>query len=66
MSRIENWMLPDGVEEILPEEARHIEDLRRRLLNLFARWGFDLVIPPMMEFSDALMVGLGQDLEGLT
>ncbi|MEY4588883.1 MAG: hypothetical protein RL497_959 [Pseudomonadota bacterium] len=66
MSRIENWMLPDGVEEILPEEARHIEDLRRRLLNLFNRWGFDLVIPPMMEFSDALMVGLGQDLEGLT
>ena len=66
MSRIENWMLPDGVEEILPAEARHIEDLRRRLLNLFTRWGFDLVIPPMMEFSDALMVGLGQDLEGLT
>jgi ATP phosphoribosyltransferase regulatory subunit len=66
MSRIENWMLPDGVEEILPEEAGHIENLRRRLLDLFARWGFDLVIPPMMEFSDALMVGLGQDLEGLT
>lgn len=66
MSRIENWMLPDGVEEILPNEARHIENLRRQLLNLFVSWGFDLVIPPMMEFSDALMVGLGQDLEGLT
>lgn len=66
MSRIENWMLPDGVEEILPDEARHIENLRRQLLNLFVGWGFDLVIPPMMEFSDALMVGLGQDLEGLT
>lgn len=66
MSRIENWMLPDGVEEILPNEARHVEVLRRQLLDLFMGWGFDLVIPPMMEFSDALMVGLGQDLEGLT
>lgn len=66
MSRIENWMLPDGVEEILPNEARHVEILRRQLLDHFMGWGFDLVIPPMMEFSDALMVGLGQDLEGLT
>jgi ATP phosphoribosyltransferase regulatory subunit len=66
MSRIENWMLPDGVEEILPSEAHHVEILRRQLLDLFISWGFDLVIPPMMEFSDALMVGLGQDLEGLT
>ncbi len=66
MIKNENWMLPDGVEEILPYEARKVETLRRRLLDLFQRWGYDLVIPPMMEFSSTLMAGLGQDLDKLT
>jgi ATP phosphoribosyltransferase regulatory subunit len=66
MTRIERWMLPDGVEEILPDEAWQIEELRRRLLDMFRCWGYDLVIPPMMEFADSLLQGVGADLDGLT
>jgi ATP phosphoribosyltransferase regulatory subunit len=66
MTPVERWMLPDGIEEILPPEARHVEQLRRSLLDLFHRWGYDLVIPPMMEFTDSLLVGLGKDIDLLT
>jgi ATP phosphoribosyltransferase regulatory subunit len=66
MIPVERWMLPDGIDEILPPEARQIEHLRRSLLDLFYRWGYDLVIPPMMEFTDSLLVGLGEDIDLLT
>lgn len=66
MTSVERWMLPDGIEEILPPEAYQIEQLRRRLVDLFGRWGYELVIPPMMEFTDSLTVGLGQDVDLLT
>lgn len=66
MTLVERWMLPDGIEEILPPEAEHIEHLRRRLLDLFGRWGYELVMPPMMEFTDSLVVGLGKDVDLLT
>lgn len=66
MTSVERWMLPDGIEEILPPEAQQIEHLRRGLLDLFHRWGYDLVIPPMMEFTDSLLVGLGKDIDLLT
>lgn len=66
MSFADRWMLPDGVEEILPDEAERIEHLRRRLLNLFHCWGYDLVIPPMVEFTDSLLIGLGSDVDLLT
>lgn len=66
MTPVERWMLPDGIEEILPPEAQQVEQLRRSLLDLFHRWGYDLVIPPMMEFTDSLLVGLGKDIDLLT
>jgi ATP phosphoribosyltransferase regulatory subunit len=66
MTSVERWMLPDGIEEILPPEARQVEYLRRNLLDLFDRWGYDLVIPPMVEFTDSLLVGLGKDIDLLT
>ena len=63
MTQVNRWMLPDGIEEVLPEEALHIEALRRRVMDLFQRWGYDLVIPSMVEFTDSLLIGLGQDLD---
>ncbi len=66
MTRIESWMLPEGVEEILPDEARAIERLRRQLLDMVERWGYELVIPPTMEFANGLLPGLGEDLANLT
>lgn len=66
MTPVERWMLPDGIEEILPPEAHQVEQLRRSLLDLFSRWGYQLVVPPMMEFTDSLLVGLGKDVDLLT
>ncbi|HMW28502.1 MAG TPA: ATP phosphoribosyltransferase regulatory subunit [Plasticicumulans sp.] len=57
------WLLPEGIEEILPAGARRVERLRRDLLDLYGRWGYELVMPPFIEFLDALLTGFGRDLE---
>lgn len=59
----DRWLLPEGVDEALPEQAEKIEQLRRVLLNLHGRWGYDLVIPPLLEYLDSLLTGAGSDLE---
>jgi ATP phosphoribosyltransferase regulatory subunit len=59
----ERWLLPDGFEEILPAEARRLEALRRAALDQFARWGYELVMPPMIEYLDSLLVGAAHDLD---
>lgn len=66
MTTVDRWLLPDGVEEVLPEQARLIEGLRRDMLNLYRSWGYELVIPPLMEFTDSLLVGTGADIDLLT
>lgn len=63
MNNPERWLLPDGIEEILPDEARRLERLRRRLLDLLATWGYELVMPPLIEYLDALLTGTGRDLD---
>ncbi len=57
------WLLPDGVDEVLPPHARALEEMRRRLLTLFERWGYELVIPPLIEYLDSLLSGIGEDLD---
>jgi ATP phosphoribosyltransferase regulatory subunit len=57
------WVLPEAVEDILPAEARRIEALRRKLLDLFFSRNYELVIPPLLEFTDSLLTGTGHDLE---
>jgi len=56
------WLLPEYVEDILPPEAEAIERLRGRLLGLFRVHGYELVIPPMLEYIDSLLTGTGHDL----
>lgn len=63
MSSANTWLLPDGVEEILPEEARKLENLRREILDLYRGWGYELVITPLIEFLDSLLVGSSHDLD---
>ena len=48
MSDRDRWLLPEGIEEILPAEASHLETVRRGLLDLFQRCGYELVMPPMI------------------
>lgn len=57
------WLLPDGVEEVLPSRARSIEALRRQILDLYHNRGYELVMPPLIEYTDSLLVGLGSDMD---
>jgi ATP phosphoribosyltransferase regulatory subunit len=66
MTYADRWLLPDGVEDLLPQQAQSIEQLRRRLLNLYAGWGYEMVIPPLLEYTDSLLIGLGRDLDLMT
>ena len=63
MTSVKRWLLPDGVEDILPSRAHKLESLRRELLDLFESWGYELVIPPLIEFLDSLLVGASEDLD---
>ncbi len=57
------WLLPENVEDVLPPEAWRMEDMRRTLLDLFRGRGYQLVIPPLMEYLDSLLTGVGADLD---
>ena len=63
MTVADRWLLPDGIEEILPARARSAEMLRREMLDLFDHWGYQLVIPPHLEFMESLTEGVGRDLD---
>ena len=58
MTKIDRWLLPDGIEEILPDRALKVERLRRRLLDLYHSWGYDLVIPPLAESVNSASGGI--------
>ena len=57
------WLLPEGIEEILPPDAELLESLCRRILDHFATWGYELVMPPLVEFLESLLTGMGRDLD---
>ena len=63
MQQKDSWLLPEGIEELLPQEAAYLESLRQRILRLFTCWGYELVIPPMIDFIDSLLTGSGHDLD---
>jgi ATP phosphoribosyltransferase regulatory subunit len=56
------WVLPEYIEDILPPEAARIERLRRDLLDLFRARGYELVVPPLLEYVESLLTGTGHDL----
>ncbi len=58
-----SWLLPEGIDEFLPPQAERLERLRRSLLDLYSSWGYEYVIPPMVEYLESLLVGAGTELE---
>ncbi|MES2070690.1 MAG: ATP phosphoribosyltransferase regulatory subunit [Pseudomonadota bacterium] len=58
-----NWLLPENIADVLPSEARKIEELRRVLLDNFRLYGYELVMPPMLEYLESLLTGAGQDMD---
>lgn len=63
MSSEDRWLLPEGIEESLPDEAAWLEHYRRSLLDMFSTWGYELVIPPLIEYLDSLLIGPSDDLD---
>lgn len=57
------WVLPDHVADVLPSEARRIEELRRGLLDTARSYGYELVMPPLLEHLDSLLTGTGEALD---
>ncbi|HUN67843.1 MAG TPA: ATP phosphoribosyltransferase regulatory subunit [Burkholderiales bacterium] len=57
------WLLPEHIDDILPDEAARIEALRRSILDLFFKSRYQLVMPPLIEFTDSLLTGTGHDLD---
>jgi ATP phosphoribosyltransferase regulatory subunit len=58
-----SWILPEAIEDALPDEAWHVETLRRRLLGEFRCHGYEYVIPPLLEYVESLLTGSGRDLD---
>ena len=63
MSKINRWLLPEGVEEILPSQAWSIHHYQQSVLELFSSWGYDLVIPPLLEYTDSLLLDHSSDID---
>ena len=57
------WLLPEGINESLPDDAEKLEALRRQLVDLYASWGYRLVMPPMVEYLESLRAGMGTQLD---
>ena len=57
------WVLPDHIADVLPSEARHIEELRRSLLDTARGYGYELVMPPLLEHLESLLTGTGEALD---
>ena len=58
-----SWQLPDQIADVLPSEARHIEELRRLLLDTARSYGYELVMPPLLEHLESLLTGTGEALD---
>jgi ATP phosphoribosyltransferase regulatory subunit len=63
MTTNKHWVLPQGIEEALPEQATRLETLRREFLDMYASWGYELVIPPFIDHIESLLTGTGHELD---
>ncbi len=63
MSESKSWILPEGIEEVLPPQAYHLELLSRKIIDQFDSWGYELVMPPLIEYLESLLTGTGKDLD---
>jgi len=63
MKENDRWLLPEGIEEVLPPQARQLEAMHRGLLDLYDSWGYELVMPPFIEYLESLLTGTGHDLD---
>lgn len=63
MSDKDRWLLPEGIDELMPAQAAQLEELRRKLVDRMQSWGYQLVFPPLVEYLDSLLTGTGKALD---
>ncbi len=63
MSTEQRWLLPDGIDELMPAQAAQLESLRRKVVDCLSSWGYELVVPPLVEYLDSLLTGAGETLD---
>ena len=63
MSHKDRWLLPEGIDELMPAQAAQLEVLRRKLVDKMQSWGYQLVFPPLVEYLDSLLTGTGKALD---
>ncbi|MDH5358059.1 MAG: ATP phosphoribosyltransferase regulatory subunit [Gammaproteobacteria bacterium] len=59
----QRWLLPEGIDELMPQQAAQFEILRRKLVDMMQSWGYQLVVPPLVEYLDSLLTGTGKTLD---
>ncbi len=57
------WLLPEHIADVLPAQARQVERMRRTLLDVAGGYGYELVIPPLIEHLESLLSGTGRELD---
>lgn len=63
MNHNDRWLLPEGIDELMPLQAAQLEKLRRRLIDRMQAWGYQLVFPPLVEYLDSLLTGTAKALD---
>jgi ATP phosphoribosyltransferase regulatory subunit len=63
MTKKQSWLLPEGIDELMPEEAAQLENLHRALVDRMRSWGYQLVVPPLVEYLDSLLTGTAKTLD---
>ncbi|HEU0187700.1 MAG TPA: ATP phosphoribosyltransferase regulatory subunit, partial [Gallionellaceae bacterium] len=58
-----NWLLPEYIQDMLPEEAWHVESMRNSVLELLRRSGYQLVAPPLLEYAESLLINDSHDMD---
>ncbi len=63
MTNKESWLLPEGIDELMPDEAAQLEKLHRNLIDKMQSWGYQIVVPPLVEYLDSLLTGTAKTLD---
>lgn len=60
---MQNWLLPEYIQDMLPDEAWRVEQMRGQILDLLRKSGYQLVAPPMLEYAESLLIAESPDMD---
>jgi ATP phosphoribosyltransferase regulatory subunit len=58
-----NWLLPEYIQDMLPDEAWRVEQMRAQLIELLRKSGYQLVAPPLLEYAESLLINDSHDMD---